>query len=436
MAAFLDFFNSFIIVGIQLLIGFFFLIHCLHKKKRFLLNLFLAILCGLVMLLSPVGSIAQYLLYALLLMGIGCFVYHADWKSVFLYAALTVEIMELSIGITNSLSGILYPQIASLYQNAAAVLSVLLGMTALGLSVLGYHAAYRYFLHDEMHEKQYLFIILIPILMIFFLDEYISLTLYGNAAVRNVVGDVINVNHYQMLLIQLFSMASLFCILFAYKKLLQNFRLRMEMSMLEQEEHFLNQYVEEARAHYEETKSFRHDIKNHITVVKDLLRSRKQEDALTYIDDLADMAAGLSFPCSTGNPVVDILMENKLGIAKNIGIDVECSLILPYPCPIRDIDFCIILSNALDNAVSACRDVNDGAGKYIRVSGRIQGDFVLLEVENSFSGKRVVSRGIGLSNIKAIAEKYQGAMSIKTQERSFFLSVLLVIPRCTDSIPR
>lgn len=243
-------------------------------------------------------------------------------------------------------------------------------------------------------------------------------------------------NHYQMFVIQLFGMASLFCLMFAYKKLLQNFQLRTELSLLEQEERSFKQYVEEARARYEKTKSFRHDIKNHMTVVKDLLRNGDSEEALAYIGDLAEMTEELSFPCSTGSPVADILLGNKLGIAKSIGIAVDCSLILPYPCPVRDIDFGIILSNALDNAIRACRDINGGAETYIRVSGRIQGDFVLMEVENSFQEKGRAGEGTGLSNIRAVTEKYQGAMSIKTQGGSFILSVLLVIPRHTESIPR
>lgn len=53
--------------------------------------------------------------------------------------------------------------------------------------------------------------------------------------------------------------------------------------------------------------------------------------------------------------MADILLENKLGLARGCGIETECSLILPYPCPIGDMDLCIILSNALDNAVNYCR---------------------------------------------------------------------------------
>ena len=432
----IDFFNRYVIGISQMLTGLYFYRKFLQKRGRTSVYLLSAALGCAVMQAAPAGSIVQYLIYTLLLVIIGIFICRADWKSVILYAALTVEIMQLSFGIVNSLSGIVQPKLSYAHHNASAVLSVLLGMVALVTAVVCCSAACRYFLYYETVEKQYLFMILVPILMIFFMDEYIGSIIYGNMTVTNAGGIIVTANHYQMLVIQLFGMASLFCLMFAYKKLLQNFQLRTELSLLEQEERSFKQYVEEARARYEKTKSFRHDIKNHMTVVKDLMRNGESEEALAYIGDLADMTEELSFPCSTGSPVADILLGNKLGIARSMGIDVDCSLLLPYPCPVRDIDFGIILSNALDNAIRACRDINGGEETYIRVSGRIQGDFVLMEVENSFQAKGRAGEGTGLSNIRAVTEKYQGAMSIKTQGGSFLLSVLLVIPRHAESIPR
>ena len=43
-------------------------------------------------------------------------------------------------------------------------------------------------------------------------------------------------------------------------------------------------------------------------------------------------------------------------------------------------------------------------------------------------------KGTGLSNIKAVAEKYSGAMSIETQGNVFVLQVLLIIPQHPESI--
>ncbi len=436
MEIYLDWFNGYIIGSLQMLLGFIFFIRFLQKKGRTFYALLFALPGLALVLFLPVGSITEYLVYTLLLIAIGILPCRADWKSAVFYAALTVGIMEICQGIVNSLSGMLSPWTLAVHQNAAAVVSILLGITAVALAAVCYCVVYRFFLPFETAEKQYLFLFLIPALMIFFMDEYICSIIYGNETIQNAGGRGIPIKHNHMFVIQLFGMASLFCLMFAYKKLLQNFRLRTELSLLEQEESSLNHYVEEARARYEKTKSFRHDIKNHITVVKDLLQNGKSEEASAYIGDLADMTAELSLPCGTGNPVADILVGNKLGIAKSMGTNVDCSLLLPYPCPVRDIDFCIILSNALDNAIHACRDAGSDTEKFIRLSGRVQGDFVLLEVENSFQKKGPAGQGTGLSNIKAVAEKYQGAMSIKTQGNSFLLSVLLVIPQHEASIPR
>ena len=167
-------------------------------------------------------------------------------------------------------------------------------------------------------------------------------------------------------------------------------------------------------------------------MVKELLKEQKIEEALHYIGDMKTMAEELSFPCSTNNPVADILVGNKLGVAKDMGIHIKCSLVLPCPCGLRDIDVGIILSNALDNATCACKNMDAGAEKFIHVSGRIQGDFLMLEVENSYQGTGMFRKGTGLSNIKSVAEKYDGTMSIKTQGNVFTLHVLLIIPQNSE----
>lgn len=425
----MDFFNKYVVGMIQMLTGAYFVSVFLQRKIKPYFCLLPAILYMVMIKVIPDGRIIEFTVYVILLIATGIFVCHADWKTALLYAALTVEIMQLCYGIVNSLIAILYPALSSWNQKVVGMMFMLLGnMASLLSAVFCYHMIYKFFTHSEGMKKQYMLMILTPILMLFLMDEYINSTIYENAE------NIISTNHYQMFVIQLLGMVSLFCILFAYKKLLQNFRLSTELSLLTQEEHSLNQYVEEAKTRYEETKSFRHDIKNHITVVRELLQSGKSEQALNYIANMEDIAEELSFPCATNNPVADILIGNKLAIAKSMEIDVNCSLTLPYPCLVRDIDFGIILSNALDNAIHACKNMDSDAEKYIRVTGHMQGDFILLEVENSFQGKGTFKKGTGLLNISTVAEKYHGAMNIKTLGTSFVISVLLIIPQQSESI--
>ena len=125
----------------------------------------------------------------------------------------------------------------------------------------------------------------------------------------------------------------------------------------------------------------------------------------------------------TGNPVVDILLGEKLGLAKEIAAEV--SLILPKPCGIDDFDLCVLFANALDNAITACR-ADDGA-RAIRVAGKRQGDFYMLTFENTCAGEPLPPAGTGLSNIQAVAEKYHGAVLTEKNGQRFSLNVLLNI---------
>ena len=439
MAEYLDFFNIYVIGLIEGTFQFYFLAKIL-KKKLLLPFYFLFGVCAVIVTrFLSVGTVTGFVAMVFLLTVCGILVCHADFKSSLLYAALTTEIMLLCYGIVKSLIGLLYAWLPNFFYDTAGIAAMLASeATSLLLTGVCYYMVYRYFSDYIASEMQQMFLVFIPILMIFIMSEYINMISFDcqymlleeNGSFEYLF------SHWQLLAMHLLGLLSLFCILFSYKKLQQNFRLSTEISLLEQEEHSLNQYVEEAKARYDETKSFRHDIRNHIAVVKNLLQSGKLEEAVSYMEDMDDMAEKMSFPCSTNNPVVDILVGNKLGIAKSMGIDVDCSLLLPYPCSLRDIDICIILSNALDNAIQAVKRLDAGMEKYIHVSGRIQGDFLMMEIENSFHGKGAFQKGTGLSNVKKVAEKYGGAMSIEAQENKFVLHVLLIISQHPESIPQ
>ena len=441
MDEYLDFFNRYIMGVIEMSFQFYFLVKILRKKLWLPFSFLFGVCAVIVTSFLSVGTVTGFVAIVLFLTVCEILVCHADFKPSLLYATLTTEIMLLCYGIVKSLIGLLYAWLIYFFYDTAGI-AVMLVSEAASLLLTGvcYYMVYRYFSRDVFYtaaEMQQMFLVFIPILMIFIMSEYINTFSfdYQYMILEEDGSFEYLISYWQLLAMHLLGLLSLFCILFSYKKLQQNFRLSTEISLLEQEEHSLNRYVEEAKARYDETKSFRHDIRNHIAVVKNLLQSGKLEEAVSYMEAMDDIAEKMSFPCSTNNPVVDILVGNKMGIAKSMGIDADCSLLLPYPCDIKDIDICIVLSNALDNAIHAVKSLDAGIEKYIRVFGRIQGDFLMIEVENSFHGKDTFKKGTGLSNVKKVAEKYGGAMSIETQENKFVLHVLLILSQHPEGIP-
>ena len=430
MIDYLDLFSIYVMTSLEMLMGFWFFTGFLQKKGKPIYCILFGVFGMAVLEVFNLQGFLAFLVFILLLMAMGKLFYRADFVPAALYAVVTVEIMNLCFGLTNSLSYILFPII--LEKSPGFFGFILMGVgnaVAFALSVLCYRGVQKCSGCDETADKKYMFVILMPALLIFLASEYINENIYGNTLTTEKEGMLSGVGAYQILLMQTLGIASLFCILFSYKKLAENFKLNKEAALLEIQAHSLNQYVEEAKLRYEKTKSFRHDIKNHITVVKELLENQKTEAALQYMAGMENLTADLSFPVSTNHPVVDILLGNKLGIAEENQIEIRCSLVVPYPCGISDIDFGIILGNALDNAISACSRIGSGKQKYIHVSGKVQGDFLLMEIENSYSGRKMIHSGTGLTNIRAAVEKYQGAVEIRTEGEKFVLSLLLIIPR-------
>ena len=334
-----------------------------------------------------------------------------------LAAVLAFYVSQLSLGIINSVEAALFPR----FIGSPLLYLLLLAAQVLFFTLCTgcYYAVLKLLAWTEDSQTPYIGLLLFPGLFFFASELYILETAYSFFAPIVSLEEV--GKHSTLLLLQVMGSAALLCTLYAYRHLCQSFRVQAELQSLTQAAHTQKVYITEAQARYEQTQSFRHDIKNHLSVLDGLLRSGKLEEGREYLKKLEAVSESLSFPYQTGNPVVDILLGEKLGLAKEIGSEV--SLVLPKPCGIDDFDLCVLFANALDNAIAACR-AHDGA-KAIRISGKQQGDFYMLTFENTCSDAPLPPAGTGLSNIKAVAEKYHGALLTEKNGQRFYLSVLL-----------
>ncbi len=336
-----------------------------------------------------------------------------------LAAVLAFYVSQLSFGIINSIEAALFPHFIGnplLYLLLLAAQGIFFG-----LCIGCYHAVLKLLAWTEDSQTPYIGLLLFPGLFIFAAELYILHTAYSFFAPMISLEEV--GKHSTLLLLQAMGLAALLCTLYAYRQLCQGFQARAALQSLTQAARTQKVYITEAQARYEQTKSFRHDIKNHLSVLDGLLKSGKLEEGREYLKKLETVSEALSFPYQTGNPVVDILLGEKLGLAKEIAAEV--SLVLPKPCGIDDFDLCVLFANALDNAIAACRS-SDGA-KAIRISGKQQGDFYMLTFENTCSDDPLPPAGTGRSNIEAVAEKYHGAVLTEKNGKQFYLSVLLNI---------
>ena len=337
-----------------------------------------------------------------------------------LAAVLAYYVSQLSFGIINSVEAALFPQ----FVGSPLLYLLLLAAQVLFLALCAgcYYAVLRFLAWTEDSQMPYAGLLLFPVLFFFAAELYILQTAYSFFAPIVSLEEV--GKHSTLLLLQVMGLAALLCTLYAYRHLCQGFQAQAELQALTQAAQAQKIYIAEAQARYQQTSSFRHDVKNHLSVLDGLLRGGRLEEGRAYLKKLRAVSEALSFPYQTGNAMVDILLGEKLGLARDISAEV--SLVLPEPCGIDDFDLCVIFANALDNAITACRE---GVGdKSIRITGRRQGDFYMLIFENTCVDGPLPPAGTGLSSIKAAAEQYHGAVLTEKRGRQFYLSVLLNVP--------
>ena len=334
-----------------------------------------------------------------------------------LAAVLAFYVSQLSFGMINSVEAALFPR----FIGSPLLYPLLLAAQVLFFALCAgcYYAVRKFLAWSE--DAPYIGLLLFPGLFFFASELYILETAYSFFAPIVSLEEV--GKHSTLLLLQVMGLAALLCTLYAYRHLCQGFQAQAELQSLTQAAQTQKIYIAEAQARYAQTKSFRHDVKNHLSVLDGLLKGGKLRESREYLKKLETVSEALSFPYQTGNPVVDILLGEKLGLAKEIAAEV--SLVLPQPCGIDSFDLCVLFANALDNAINACR-AGTGA-KAIRISGKQQGDFYMLTFENTCSGEPLPPAGTGLSNIKAVAEKYRGAMLTEKNGGQYYLRVLLNI---------
>ncbi len=216
--------------------------------------------------------------------------------------------------------------------------------------------------------------------------------------------------------------------------------------VLEKQISSLQEHMEEMERIYSGIRGMKHDMKNTISVIQRLSAGEGNGELEEYLSELNRGLEKLEVRFKTGNTVVDTLLNMKYHEAVRDVPDLKMDadkLMLPQGLEIHSYDIGVILGNAVDNAMEACRKLKakePEADAFIRLCSLQKGNLLILKVENSFDGWLVrrrqeefpitdkadkSSHGIGLANIKSTAEKYHGTMDFKVKDRVFILSVMM-----------
>ncbi len=197
--------------------------------------------------------------------------------------------------------------------------------------------------------------------------------------------------------------------------------------------------IQEAEQFYSRIRRIRHETRGHLNNLKGMLHNGEYACAEDYIFRMDESMGGFELTLRTGNPVTDVIVNDKRQQCEDQGIPFRTDFHYPDSGSFDAFDVGIVLQNLLQNALEACEKVSEGE-RFISLAGRRKGRFLLIEVKNSFAGDLVwgadglpvtdkktdVSmHGIGLSSVRRIAEKYMGEMEICPENQVFRVTVMV-----------
>ena len=214
-------------------------------------------------------------------------------------------------------------------------------------------------------------------------------------------------------------------------RLNENAAIKQENTVLNMEQ----KRYEELRNYMDETRTLRHDFRQHIRVITELAAEEKYDELKDYVEQFSGiLKKGYTPFCA--NMAVDAVAAHYAGLAESKNTKMEWNLRLPRDLPIPEIEFCAMLGNLLENALNATEKVPEERRRIDVVSSMLSDTMLGLSVNNPYTGKirfdrdhlpisRVPGHGVGMPSVAATVKRYNGTMDITTIDGIFSVNIML-----------
>ncbi len=195
-----------------------------------------------------------------------------------------------------------------------------------------------------------------------------------------------------------------------------------------------HQYYKSYLMQYEDMRSYQHDINKHIFLIGELCRKNKFDELKDYVERLAECYDKVR-TVHTGNLIADTVISYSLGALRSEGnFRFQLDGHFPEKFFMEDVDFCVLLSNLLDNAKEALEKVE--GMRLIQMEVKRFQEKLYLTVSNNVAGGQIdfghtskedkLHHGYGIRNIRRVVEKYSGTVQWRQECGMAVVSILFL----------
>lgn len=226
-------------------------------------------------------------------------------------------------------------------------------------------------------------------------------------------------------------------IFYLFDSLVRLYNYRYEKIMLEQQN---KAYINQIKQVYDSQNAlryYRHDMKNHLFKIRDMVEKREYKQLDEYISYAASYMKIDKKVIDSGNSEIDCLLNYKLRNIEEMNIKLETKFVLPYELFINVFDINIVLGNLIDNALEALKQCDE---RELIIHLTYSKGVMFIAIKNSFVGnikndsnnnkifttkQDLKNHGLGLQSVRYTIDKYCGTMEIETTDKMFVVKALM-----------
>ena len=216
-----------------------------------------------------------------------------------------------------------------------------------------------------------------------------------------------------------------------------------ERSRLEQAQASLRLQVSQAtreisslRESDRQASTYRHDLRHHMQFLSGCIENGQTERAQAYIRQVCAEIEAQKVRRFCENEAVNLILSSYAQRAEDSGVPMRVRAEVPQFLPVAETDLCVLLSNAMENALHACQRLRaEGKDCDIEALAYEKSGKFFLQVSNT-CGPDVRFRkglpvteaeghGIGVRSICSIVERYNGVYSFTAKNGRFTLRASL-----------
>ncbi|MGM9936862.1 MAG: sensor histidine kinase, partial [Candidatus Ornithomonoglobus sp.] len=187
----------------------------------------------------------------------------------------------------------------------------------------------------------------------------------------------------------------------------------------------------------EQLNIYRHDMRFYLASITEMLKDGNTERALGFIGGVDRKLAQSKYKVYCQDKTINAALSYYIEKAEENGIKTEISFTPPDKLAIDTIDFAVMLSNALDNAINACLKIEDEHERMLYIKTENLNQY-MIEIANTFTGMVEFDdnglpkasdsgHGIGTRSIAAFAERNGALLDYSVDEIWFRLRLVAIL---------